>query len=766
MRQDSALPGSAALPLFAACGAILLLAWLAWRPAAAPAPAGPSASGFAIARALAHVRVLARAPRPTGGGANAQARDYLVRQLRALGLEPEIQVATVRDASGDLTANVSVTLAQVRNIVVRKRGSGAARQAVLASARYDSGKSTPGAADGAASAAALLETLRVLQAGPPLHNDLLFVFTDADARGLGVRGFAESHPWAPRARVALRFDGIGNRGPLALVDAADADGAALDAWRRLAPDPHGSSFMAALLRALPQMTTAPPLARHGASVLHFATVDGPLGGAGRYDIPERLDGAGLQHQGDTMLALLRHFGDAALPEPGARGQVFFALPPLGHLRYDVALAWPLALLAGVLNVAACRIAVRRRGIHGSDIVHGAFGILFMAGLAIFLAWLCRELLPGLQPRFERGLLAGGAGTGWQVAAFLLLPAAFFAALQRRLHARLGAECTVLGAMLAVNVALCALNHGAPGASYVLALPLLAAQAAWLVLASARAQAWPRTRRGAVACAAIVPALLLAVPAARDAAAWLTPRWLVLPSLLACLPLALGGALLARVRARWVTAPLLAAGAACIGMAYSVDPAMPDLPAPERMVYVKDTPSWQSYWVHPAGPLDAWTRGIFPNAMHTYVMPYTFGVDSAPVWYAAAPRDDGVAYPYLLIEKDERRGDVRHVEFLLRSKNAAPELHLRMSGADSLRTSVNGRMLTDRRYRGWQATLHGMGERELRFAFDLVGDPAFTVFVQERIPGLPAGLPPRPAGLRPALLPHTGGTVVVDILRFP
>ena len=58
------------------------------------------------------------------------------------------------------------------------------------------------------------------------------------------------------------------------------------------------------------------MARHGAAVLHFATVDGPPGA----DIPERLSGASLQHEGDTMLALLRHFGDAPLPPAGARGQ--------------------------------------------------------------------------------------------------------------------------------------------------------------------------------------------------------------------------------------------------------------------------------------------------------------------------------------------------------------------------------------------------------------------------------------------------------------
>lgn len=785
MRQDPALPGHAGPNPFAvaAIAAILVLAvlagWLALRPASVPVPDGPAPSGFSAGRAQAHVQALAQAPRPAGSKANARARAYLLAQIRALGLEPEIQTGMAQTASADMMANVRITLAEARNIVVRKPGTARTpgpRQAVLASSRYDSTTGSPGAADGAAGAAALLEALRVLQAGPPLDNDIVFVFTDADTNGqaLGTRAFAESHPWAQRMRVALRFDHAGNRGPLALVDAGGADGFALDAWARLAPAPRGSSFMAELLQGLPQRTAGRVLASTGAATLQFATIDGTLGWDGMHDVPQQLSPASLQHEGDTMLALLRHFGNARLPAAGSRGQVFFALPVLGQVHYPAWCVWPLALLACALNALACRTAVRRLGIAGSDIVHALFGFVFMTALAIFLTWLCRETLTGLQWRWDAGQLsgqpsgplAGDGGLRWQAWAFVLLPAALFAILQRHLLARLGGACAALGAMLAAGVALLAVSYGAPGASYVLAWPLLAMQAAWLALAAPRLAAWPSMRRAALPALAAVPALVLIVPAAIDSAAWLSARWLLLPSILACLLLALCSMLLAQIRLRFVAAPLLLAGSACVGMAYAAHPAWPELPVPNRLLYLKDTPSWQAFWIHPAGPVDAWTRSVFPNALRPYVMPYTFGADSAPVWYGAARRDDTIFYPYLLVEKDDRRGDVRHIEFVLRSKNSAPELVLRLNGADTLRTSVNGRVLTDRRYRGWQATLHGMGERELRFAIELVGDPAFSIFVQERIPGLPAGLPPRPDDMRPRLLPDSGTTMTVGILRFP
>lgn len=783
MSNDAVLPAAAGFRgLAAACLLGALLAWLALAPHRLPAPskaAQASGAGFSAARARAHVQAFSNVPRPVASAGNAQARAYLLAQLRAIGLAPEVQTAMVQAGSSDLTANVRVTLAEVHNVIVRKPGmlSGhGSRPAVLALAHYDSGSASLGAADGAASSAALLETLRVLQAGPPLDNDVLVVFTDGDAaQALGTRGFVQAHPWARRARVALRFDNLGNRGPLQLIGADRADAFTVGAWSALAPDPQGSSFMGELYAGLPQhagaslLAGAAGLANAGPAVLHFATTAGPLGG-GAWDVPERLDGASLQHEGDTMLALLRHFGNASLPAPGARGQVFFALPGLGILHYGYALVWPLSLLACGLCVAACRSAIRRRRLDGTDIVHGAFGFLMMTALSIFAAWLCREALPGLAPRYDAALLADGAGLAagvrWQLLAFTLLPMTVFIALQRHLQARIGTAAVLLGAICVLSVALLGASWLVPGTSYVLAWPLLAAQTAWLVLAGRRAQGWSAARRRGVLLAAALAAALPIVPAARDSLLFLSPAWLVLPSVLACCLPALCGPLLAEVGARLVVRPLLLGVWACMVLAHRASPAAPELPAPNRLVYFKDTPSWQAFWLYPPVPLDAWTRKVFPNTMHPYVLPYMFGADSSPVWYAAAKRNDAIAYPYLIIEKDRRGPGGRHVEFLLRSKNRAPELLLRIPAADTLRTTVNGRVLTDRRYRSWKLALHGMEDRDLRFAIDFVGDPSFMVFIQERMPGIPErDLPPRPAGMLPRLLPQTGTTIAADILLF-
>jgi hypothetical protein len=237
--------------------------------------------------------------------------------------------------------------------------------------------------------------------------------------------------------------------------------------------------------------------------------------------------------------------------------------------------------------------------------------------------------------------------------------------------------------------------------------------------------------------------------------------------LALLSILLGLALplLATLRRRYVVRSLLLGGAGILGVAHSASLPEPELPQPNPLTYFKDTPSWQSFWLMKPGPLDPWTRQVFPNTLHPYTLPYLFGLHSDKFWYAAAPRDDGIAYPDLLVQKVVF-GKGRHVEFRMVSKNSAPKITLHIEGGGTRRTSVNGRVLNGVPTRGWDLTLYGMQDQPLDFVFDMKSTAGFQLFVQEHIPGLPERhLPPRPPGMQPGLLPATGETIASDILQF-
>jgi hypothetical protein len=744
---------------------IALLAWLALRadPLSQPLPASAPPAVFSAARAFTHVQALAREPRPI-----ASAGQYIVDQLRAAGLKPQVQTATVRNMTIDWLANAQLTLGVVHNIVARLPGTApghANRPALLITAHYDSGEDTLGAANGAASAAAMLEALRALKAAPPLSNDVLFLFTDGQQAGaLGATGFVNEHPWARQAGLVLLFDHIGNRGPLVLYDASNADGDAMSGWAS-ATDHRGSSLMTEVYKARYGTPGSAPLARLGVPMLHFASTEGSLGPDGAFDTPERLDQATLQHEGETMLALLRHFGKAPLARGDKpAGQVFFNLPLLGVVHYPMPLVWPATRLACLLMIGVCCFAIQRTGAYALDITHATFGFTVASAALMFTAHVLWESMPALQHKYTMDALAGGSGAHWYALAFASLAAGLFTWLQRHLRRTVGTPVAAVGVMCYTAVALVLASVLAPGASYVLALPLVAAQVAFCALFSRHVTVFARGRRLPIVLAGVAPAVLLIAPAVRDMFVDFSPQRMLFTLALFAVLLGMALLLLAMVARRYVARALVLAGAGCLGIAHSASVPEPELPRPNRLVYFKDTPSWLSFWIMPRGPLDAWTRQVFPNTMHPYVLPYMLGPDSDPVWFAAAPRDDGIAYPKLLIQKVED-GQSRHVQFQLVSKNRAPKVTMRIAGGEPLRTSVNGRWLTDR-VRGWSLTLYGMEDKPLDFSFDMKGVPGFQVYVQEQIPGLPGrGLPPRPAGLKPALLPMTGKTIASDILLF-
>jgi hypothetical protein len=752
------------LPPALAWLALGALAWLALSPRLAPpAPADAPATTFSAARAMHHVAVLARTPRPVASAANAQARAYLVTQLRALGLDPQVQSAIVQQKRSDQLANVHVTLARVQNIVVRKAGAGhdhASHPALLLAAHYDSLPTSVGAAYGGASSAALLETLRALRAAPALAQDVIVLFADAQTLGgMGAQGFVEQHPWAKQVGMVLKFDNAGNRGPLALYDSAGNDGAAIDGWAAHAPRARGSSLARALYPLMPHAVPAGPLATLNVPFLQFANVEGYTGPQGSGDTLARLDASMLQHEGDTMLALARHFANDGMRE-GPSGQVWFTLPHAGVVHYSGSAVWPFTRLACLLLFGVACLGIQRSGMQARTLVQGAFGYLLIAGATAAVACVAWQWLPthaGYEPLWQ----GFSEREWWFQLACAALCSATFIVLQRRLQRHIGADAAALGAALCLALGLIVVSRCLPGASYALAWPLLAS------LTAMGALYWrPVQARGVwVLLAGAAPAILLLAPAVREAFAVMSLGRMNVPLLL--LAVLLGGAitLLATLARRYVVRGLLLASLACLGVASSATPFRAPLPAVNQVVYYKDMVTWRAYWLMAPVALDAWTRQVFAGATAPRVFSEVFGQGSRPLWYAPAPRS-ALAFPLIAIHKDEDAAR-RHIAFTLQSVNRAPRIDMWIERGRPLRTAVNGRQLTDEKSRNWSLSLYGMADEPLRFAIDMEGGSEnFRVQVQEKMPGLPEQhMPVRPASLAPALTPLTGLTIAADTLLF-
>lgn len=325
----------------APCAVAIVVTLSLWpsRPALTGEETAPSE--FSTERALRHLRVIAAEPHPMGSADSYRVHDYLVEQLRRLELEVH-DIGTWRSGQGDV----------LRNIAGRLRGTSSSG-AILVGAHYDSVPHAPGAGDNGAAVASALETARALCSGEPLRNDVIFLFTDGEERGLlGAREFVRSHPWRQDIGLALNFDARGSAGPLLMYETSPGAGRLVREYAGAAPHPIAGSVMADIYDRMPNLTDFTVYARAGYPGLNFAFIGGYQTYHDPSDSVANLDRRTLTHQGLTMLALVRRFGGLDLPVAAGENVAYFN--PVGSwlVLYPAWLTWPLTLVGLALLVFA------------------------------------------------------------------------------------------------------------------------------------------------------------------------------------------------------------------------------------------------------------------------------------------------------------------------------------------------------------------------------------------------------------------------------
>ena len=739
----SALRITGFMQALAGCLGLAFLATLAWMALAPPDPPSPAVEIAARAwqaRLQGHVRELAASPRAIATADNARVRNYLVAQLQAMDLAPTVQRATVRKSVVHFFSNIHTTIGVVQNVVVRIPGSApdaARRPALLLATHYDSGNAMSSAARGAVTAAALLETARALRAAPPA-NDVVLLFADGEHVGaLGAKGFVEQHPLAQNIGLALKFDGAG-KGGLRMRETSGAGGAALAGWMRAAPELRGSSLEATLARMLGDAPHIGPLARLDAPALLFA---------GGEATPQQL--------GDAMLRLARTYARQPLARGTQPASAYFSLPIAGPVHHPAWLSWAPAILSCLMLALAWR---RLFGVDGvAEAAQGVFGVCFLLVAVRFgtVSWRADLAAAGLAGEQRLPLIVAAVTAGAFVGGLYLL---------RR---SVPPAAIVLGALGWAALSLLPVTFFFAGVAYVLAWPLCAALAAFTLLHARWGERQPFALRLLVLVAGLAPAAAIFPPALRDAWLLLAPANLYLPQMLMALPMLCFASLLLLLRIGPAVAGALALilAASCMLPAQAAHVAAPpgDPHGIGSLVYYKDMNTWRAYWLLPDQPLDDWRRQLFPERGQPTIFVELFGVLSPRQWYADAPREDAIAFPECFLLRHSV-GKVRLGEFTVRSKNRAPHIELRMSGAKALRSRLDGVPLTSKES-VWTLSLYGMEDRVLRFEIETKPKEIFAVTVQERMPGLPRHLlPAREAGA-PYLPASLGMTMSTDIVRF-
>jgi hypothetical protein len=721
-----------------ALGLVVLCAISILRVARPPraVPATAPDTEFSAERAMRQVEQIAQRPHPMGTPDHDRVRDYIVGQLSALGLRPQIQRAT---AIGTRYRQAG----HIQSILARLPGSAPNGKAVLVMAHYDGVEAGPAASDDGAGSAALLETLRALRAGKPLVHDVIALFTDGEEAGLlGAAVFVREHPWAKDVAVVLNFEARGTSGRSFMFETGPGN---LDAARALrsARDATAGSVYATIYRTLPNDTDLSEVAVLGLPALNFAFADGVERYHTSHDDIAHLNPGSLQHHGSQMLAMVRTFGTDPLPRPRTGDGVFFDLPIIGLVVYPVGLELPLAIVALVL---VGTLVVRDRKGVGTGVLATLVALVVSGGVGLVV-----------------GKIFGGPGlwSGLNATALVLLALSVTAAcyaVAKRWSTPRGLQ---VGALIVWLVLALLLSARTPGVGYLFTWPLLFAAGAALL---------PRGRVVGEWAAAIVTLLLhvgfiYGVSVVMLGVAGTGAIALCVVASLVTLLLAPLLELIAR-NARWLGAPWLAgAGVVCLVIAALTVHPSADHPLRSALVYAENADSSDAWLGTLSSSKNAWTRGVIGSGTPGPTPTWTTRLSDGGHFTGRKVQRVPLAAPNAVLVRDTLINGARGVVLRVSAPAGTTALVMRARGAKVLASSIDGRVVDTTRYRyrvrDWVMEYWAVPDTGAIVSLSIPAGGHIDFDLAARLPGIPAvpgvTIPPRPTYVVPS---QTGDVSIV------
>ncbi|MFI5492456.1 M20/M25/M40 family metallo-hydrolase [Actinoplanes sp. NPDC051859] len=701
--------GWAALAAVLFLVAVGVLAVQSVRPPAARSADAPAAE-FSAGRAFTHVQTIAAGPHVAGSVANDAVREHLLTTLRGLGLAPEVQDTVTTQGARLSASDGGVGMARVRNVIATLPGTASTGRVFLV-AHYDSAQTGPGANDDAAGVAAILETARVLTAGPRLRNDVVFVLTDAEEACLcGAQAFVEQHPLAMDGGVVLNLEARGSSGPAIMFETSTANAALVGAFADV-PEPVGTSFAVEVYRLLPNNTDFTAFRERGFTGLNTAYIDGAAVYHTPVDTPESMNRDTLQQHGVNLLALAQDLGGRDLPALRSAGDATYFPVPGALVHYSSSWIWPLAG-AALVAVLGCAWLARRRGLLSVPRLLGAFGLTLIPVLTVpALSQLLWITLKFIRPGYAE-LPIDPYRPWWYRLAIVALTAAVVCAWYALLRRRLGPAALAVAGLAWLAVLGLVLAALAPGGSYLGAVPALtggvAGIAAVLLRGRGLLSAAAVTLGAAGGVVILLPTMVMFFPAmgmnlAAAGAFFAVLLALTLLPVIDLLHPEAGGqrgltALSARRRGLLPTLAATVAMVVFAAVGLAVDRFDADHPVPTHLMYALDADTQQARWLSESRTPSEWT-GDYVGTEHTTVtdtLP-AFGAEgllSGPAEPAALPA------PELTKTADSSAGDRRTVTLKLTPKRPVRLVTLHVGAAAEVSAAtVGGRPLADGRTGG-------------------------------------------------------------------
>ena len=274
-------------------------------------------SGFSALNVKTHLDSIAKECHFIGTSENRKVKDYIIAEFAKMNIPTELFVGH----SQQLRSAQYMRLARTENIIARIKGK-SSKKAVLIAGHYDSVLSAPGAADDGHAVACMLEVANLLK-DDHLENDIIFWITDGEEMGLlGAQAFVETQDLS-HIGLVLNYEARGNSGPSIAFEWSDDNAWLVDQLKTVGKKPVTSSLSYEIYKLLPNDTDFTHFKEAGLTGINHAFIDGFSYYHNPVDNVENINWNSVQHVGENMYLMAKHFGNVDISNTRTHNASFF-----------------------------------------------------------------------------------------------------------------------------------------------------------------------------------------------------------------------------------------------------------------------------------------------------------------------------------------------------------------------------------------------------------------------------------------------------------
>jgi Peptidase family M28 len=463
-------------------------------------------SAFSVQKAFIHLQKIAAVPHMPGSAAHQVVKEYITAQCKAMGFDVQVQEAV------PVTLNWgNVQAAFVQNIIAVKKGTTNSKAVVLM-AHYDSEPNTTGAGDDGAGVAAILETARALQKTDPLKNDLILLFTDGEEIGLmGAHAFVKESAFAKNIGIVLNFEARGNSGPSNMFEVNEQNGWAINEYATAAAHPFANSLGYEVYKKLPNSTDYTVFKEAGITGLNNAFIDGFVNYHSPTDKPENLDLRSMQHHGENMLSLAKHFGNLHITDTKGSDSSYFNAVGSWFIHYPAAWNLYIVVLVNIFMLWYLVIVFKNKHAKAGGFIFSV--LLFPAILAIvfFAAKFLLQKIINWYPMYTHFHENNSYNCKWYFLAMASLALFLFTLVYFLVSKKIRFHALFAGIVLVSTLLLDGMQYAIPSASYLLSFPLLFLLSINIFLLSSKKYEDSLFVNKALTVASVLPAIFILAP---------------------------------------------------------------------------------------------------------------------------------------------------------------------------------------------------------------------------------------------------------------